>query len=108
MSILLFFNTSTTELAPRSKAALAEIREKIKNFPAGEVVVIGHTDRVRSAEANDALSLKRASAVRDMLLQLGIDRSVINVVGRGEREPLVQTVDSVAEARNRRVEIKLR
>ena len=38
----------------------------------------------------------------------GVARALINVAGRGERAPLVPTADGVAEARNRRVEIKLR
>jgi outer membrane protein OmpA-like peptidoglycan-associated protein len=41
-------------------------------------------------------------------VRIGIPRDAIEVVGRGEREPVVQTADGVAEERNRRVEIKLR
>ncbi len=107
-SYTLYFITARTELTPQSRASLNEVREKIKGFPAAQVSVIGHTDRVGTAEANDALSLKRAAVIRDMLIQIGIPRDAIEVVGRGEREPLVQTSDSRPEERNRRVEIKLR
>ena len=104
----LYFTTGTTELTPQSRQSLNDVRQKIKGFPAAQVTVIGHTDRVGSVEANDALSLKRAGAVRELLVQIGIARDAIEIVGRGEREPVVQTADSVAEERNRRVEIKLR
>jgi OmpA-OmpF porin, OOP family len=104
----LFFNTATTELTAQSKAALSEVREKIRAFPAAQAVVIGHTDRVGTMENNDALSLRRAAAIRDLLIELGIPRVAIEVVGRGERELLVPTPNGVAEERNRRVEIKLR
>lgn len=104
----LFFNIRTTELTRESRAALSEVRERIKAFPAAQVTVTGHADRVGTLEANDALSLKRAQAIRDMLIQLGIPKDAIEVVGRGEREPLIHTADGVAEERNRRVEIKLR
>lgn len=104
----LYFNTGTTELTSQSRASLNEVRQKIKGFPAAQVTVIGHADRVGTAESNDALSLKRAAAVRDLLVQIGIAREAIELVGRGEREPLVQTADRVAQERNRRVEIKLR
>ena len=107
-SYTLFFNTGTADLTSQSKAALDDVRQKIKGFPAAQVTVIGHTDRVGTTEANDALSLKRASAIRDMLIRIGIPRDAIEVVGRGEREPLVQTLDGKPEERNRRVEIKLR
>lgn len=105
---ILFFVTGRTELTAQSRAALSEVREKIRGFPAAQVSVIGHADSVGSAEANDVLSLKRASAVRDLLVQVGIPRDAIEVVGRGERELLVKTTDGVSEERNRRVEIKLR
>ena len=107
-SYALFFRTGTAELTAQSKASLNDVREKIKGFPAAQVTVIGHTDRVGTPEANDALSLKRAGAVREMLVQIGIPRDAIEIVGRGEREPLVRTADGKAEERNRRVEIKLR
>ena len=104
----LYFTTGTTELTAQSRQSLNEVRSKIKGFPAAQVSVIGHTDRVGSVESNDALSLKRAASIRDILVQIGIPREAIEVVGRGEREPIVQTADGVAEERNRRVEIKLR
>jgi outer membrane protein OmpA-like peptidoglycan-associated protein len=104
----LYFTTGTTELTAQSRQSLNEVRQKIKGFPAAQVSVIGHTDRVGTVEANDALGLKRAAAIRDLLVQIGIARQAIEIVGRGEREPVVQTADGVAEERNRRVEIKLR
>lgn len=107
-SYTLYFNSATTDLTPQSRTSLNEVRQKIKGFPAAQVTVIGHTDRVGSPESNDALSFKRAGAVREMLIQIGIPRDAIEVVGRGERELLVQTPDGRAEERNRRVEIKLR
>jgi len=107
-SYSLYFITGRTELTPQSRTSLNDVRQKIKGFPAAQVAVIGHTDRVGTTEANDALSLKRAATVRDMLVEIGIPRDAIEIVGRGEREPLVQTQDGKPEERNRRVEIKLR
>jgi outer membrane protein OmpA-like peptidoglycan-associated protein len=73
------------------------------------VAVIGHTDRVGSVAQNDALSLQRAERVRrDVAQQLGIAPDRIAAAGRGEREPLVETADEVAEPRNRRVEVTIR
>ena len=107
-TFLLFFNINTTELTPQSQAALREIKQKLASFPAAQVSVIGHTDSVGSIESNDALSLKRAAAIRESLVEVGIPRNMIEIVGRGERELMVQTSDGVAEERNRRVEVKLR
>lgn len=104
----LFFNTGTTELTAASRSLLNEVRSRIAGFPAAQVTVIGHTDRVGSPEANDALSFKRAAAIRDVLVKIGVAADAVEVVGRGERQPLVQTADGKSEERNRRVEVKLR
>ena len=104
----LYFITAMTQLTPQSSASLHEVKQKIRSFPAAQITVIGHTDRVGSETENDVLSLKRANAVREMLVQTGIPREAIDVVGRGEREPKVRTADGVAEDKNRRVDIKLR
>lgn len=108
VTYVLNFNLRSTELTPQSKPLLNEIRQRVKAFPAAQITVIGHADRVGSDQANDALSLKRAMAVREMLIQTGVARAAIDAVGRGEREPLVGTADGRPEERNRRVEIKLR
>ena len=74
----------------------------------GEIVVVGHTDRVGTVESNDALSLQRAQAVRQLFIDRGFDPARVDAVGRGEREPLVPTDDELDEPRNRRTEIVVR
>ena len=86
----------------------SDLRAEIARRPVPELVVIGHTDRVGRAEANDELSLRRAEAVRAMLVRAGIPAAQIETAGRGEREPLLPTADEVAEPLNRRVEINVR
>lgn len=107
-SYLLYFQEGGNELTPESQADFARVRAEIVGRAAAEVMVIGHTDRVGSVQANDALSVKRAEAVRALLVEAGIAADKLEVAGRGEREPLVPTADEVAEAKNRRVEINVR
>ena len=102
------FELNSDQLTDESRPVLASALTTLGQMPAGEVVVIGHTDRVGSIDANDKLSLARAQAVREQLVAAGVSASQIRVAGRGEREPEVATADEVAEPRNRRVEIKLR
>ena len=61
-----------------------------------------------SEKWNDQLSLRRAESVKELLIKIGIPENIIQVAGRGEREPLVPTKDEVEEAQNRRVEIKVK
>lgn len=105
---IVHFESNGNRLAAGADAVLAEMRAALATLPAPELIVTGHTDRVGSVEANDTLSLARAATVRELLVAAGVDRALISVAGRGEREPVVPTADEVAEARNRRVEIKLR
>ena len=105
---VLYFVTGGNELTKESAAKLPAIVSEVASIPAGEVIVSGHTDRVGTMEANDALSLRRAQSVRERFLAAGVTADKISAAGRGEREPVVETADEVAEPRNRRVEIKLR
>ncbi len=107
-SYVLYFEAGGSQLTPESQAMLAGIRQEIAQRPASEVMVIGHTDRVGSAEANDLLSLTRAEGIRAMLVADGVAVEKLEAVGRGERDPLVPTADEVDEPKNRRVEINVR
>ena len=105
---LIFESGSAVELAPEFKVVLDRLLAAVARYPAPEVTVIGHTDRVGSVQDNDLLSIRRAETVRDKLVQAGIAASMISIAGRGEREPALATADEVAQAENRRVEINVR
>lgn len=107
-SFVVRFQANSDQLTTESEPILAEALALLPRLPAVELIVTGHTDRVGTLEANDRLSIVRAQAVGELLVRAGVARELISVAGRGEREPLVPTADEVAEAGNRRVEIKLR
>lgn len=108
VSYVVYFVTGKEELTPESGPELDQVKAELLRRPAPEIAVIGHTDSVGSAPDNDALSLRRARFVRDVLVAAGIDATGIETAGRGERELLVPTADGVAEPKNRRVEINVR
>ena len=109
VSFTLYFEFgSAVDIAPAFKPVLDQLLAALPAYPAPEITVIGHTDRVGSLESNDLLSLQRAETVRDLMVQAGIKADLISVSGRGEREPVVPTDDGVPEEKNRRVEINLR
>jgi outer membrane protein OmpA-like peptidoglycan-associated protein len=107
-TFVLYFITGTDELTPESKAELQNVLAALKDRPAPDVLVIGHTDTVGELTTNDRLSAQRAETVKGFLVQIGIPAERITTAGRGEREPLVRTADEVDEPRNRRVEINVR
>lgn len=102
------FQPGTSELTPESAGELDAIIATARARAGGEIVIVGHTDRQGAADANDALSLRRANAIRDILTGKGFKAELVDAVGRGEREPVVPTDDDVAEPRNRRAEIIVR
>lgn len=104
----LYFTTGTSELTPESSAELQGILTQATARPGGEIFVTGHTDTMGAGPANDALSLKRAQAVRQLVIDRGFDADRVVAAGRGEREPVVPTADEVDEPKNRRVEIEVR
>jgi outer membrane protein OmpA-like peptidoglycan-associated protein len=107
-SYILYFEEGSNQLTAESQAEFVRIKGEITERPAVEAMVIGHTDRVGSVQGNDALSVKRAEAVRQLLIEAGIPAEKLEAAGRGERAPLVPTADEVPEPKNRRVEINLR
>lgn len=102
---LYFVSASDSQLTPESAQVLQGLKAYLQTRPAPEVTVIGHTDRTGSAAINDALSLKRAQSVRELMHQLGIATDNIPAFGRGSREPLA---GSSQDSLNRRVEIHVR
>lgn len=102
---LYFVSGSDSQLTPESAQVLQGLKAYLQTRPAPEVTVIGHTDRTGSAAINDALSLKRAQSVRELMRQSGIATDNMPAFGRGSREPLAgNSQDSL----NRRVEIHVR
>jgi OOP family OmpA-OmpF porin len=104
----LYFEAGGVTLTPASAAEFNAFVSRFQGRRDVDFMVIGHTDRVGEASANEALSLKRAQAVGQTLSQQGFDAERTQAFGMGERRPLKPTDDEVAEALNRRVELVAR
>lgn len=104
----LYFKGDSAALTDASREDFEKVFGDIAGRTAYEVEVTGHTDRVGDQKYNENLSVRRATAIRDKLVERGIDAKVIFVYGRGEWDLLVKTRDNRHEALNRRVEIMVR
>jgi len=105
---MLQFEPGSSQLTPESQAQLDTVTARARERAGGEILIIGHTDRQGTLEANDQLSLERAHAIRELFIGKGFRPERVEAVGRGEREPLVPTEDEVGEPRNRRAEVVVR
>lgn len=106
--VVLRFQFNSDDLTDESRAALPELVSQVRQRPAPELLVIGHTDTVGAGNVNQQLGLKRAEAVRRILVDAGVDAAFIETTSHGEANPIVRTPDDTAEPANRRVEITLR
>jgi outer membrane protein OmpA-like peptidoglycan-associated protein len=104
----LYFRFESDELTAESRALVPDILRAVKERPLPEVVITGHTDTTGSSTSNFELGLKRATMVRSLLADAGLDPSSIEVTSHGEAALLVPTPDNTYEPRNRRVEITIR
>lgn len=100
-----FFDFDKAEISSDANRILVQAADSAKSGSFTRISATGHTDTMGSARYNMALSIRRANAVRDVLVREGIPSSAIVVIGRGETQLLVPTSDQTKEPRNRRVEI---
>jgi outer membrane protein OmpA-like peptidoglycan-associated protein len=107
------FAVGSANITPASKHLLDQIYDQIVIAGNATVGVAGHTDNTGNPEANNVLSLNRAKAVRDYLIQKSNDAfpsERFRVSGLGSSEPVDPTANnnsSSARQKNRRVEISL-
>jgi outer membrane protein OmpA-like peptidoglycan-associated protein len=106
VTFLLYFEAGGAELTSESKALIEKILAELATRSSPDMSVIGHTDTVGDASANEALGLKRAEQVSQLLSTGKIKQ--IDITSHGKRNLLVATPDNTAEAKNRRVEVTIR
>lgn len=105
---LVFFNWDSSELSSGAKNVLNAVAEEVAKNPPSQIMIDGHADTSGSKDYNQRLGFKRATAVRDALVALGVSEELIAVESSGEEELLVETLDDIREPANRRVNISFK
>ncbi len=101
------FDFDRTDLSARNRELLSRIAGILLVSKGYGLSIFGYTDDVGTPEYNQQLSLRRANAVKDYLIQAGLDPAIINVKGYGKTSPLIENLSDEGRAKNRRVEIAL-
>jgi outer membrane protein OmpA-like peptidoglycan-associated protein len=101
----IFFQQSKAIILESSYPELERLYSVLKENPALEIRVEGHTDNIGKPEDLLRLSEERAAAIRDYLVQKGITSSRVNIVGHGPKYPLTDNSSDELRQKNRRVEI---
>ncbi len=99
------FATGSDVLNDTATATLDKVVDLMTLYTRPVVEISGHTDDVGNDDANLALSDARAAAVRQYLIDAGIDEARIQSIGKGETEPLESNETAEGRAVNRRVEL---
>lgn len=97
------FDVGKATLKSDSNDEIARIAALMIDNPDISYEVQGHTDNTGSAAANKSLSLKRAQAVVNKLISLGIPAERLTAVGKGQEEPIADNSTEEGRAKNRRV-----
>jgi OmpA-OmpF porin, OOP family len=102
----ILFDTNSDRIRPESTPTLREIGEMLRAYPDLRLLVEGHTDGVGQPAANQALSEKRASAVRNHLItEFGIAAARLESKGLGASVPAATNDTPEGRQTNRRVEL---
>jgi outer membrane protein OmpA-like peptidoglycan-associated protein len=99
------FDTGAATLRPGATTTIDRLAQFMRDYPERSVRIEGHTDSVGSDELNQALSERRAQAVREALIARGLDEARIGTLGYGEARPVAGNDTAAGRLQNRRVEI---
>lgn len=105
---VVFFGFNKSNISGEAMQVITDAANTAREKGSASIIIIGHTDSSGSDAYNEALSLRRAGAVKGALVNLGIAEEKISPTGKGEAELLVQTGDGVKEPQNRRATIDLK
>jgi len=106
----ILFAYNEFELKEAARLSMMKLAFIVQTNPDAEFIIEGHTDSFGADEYNNTLSMNRARAVRDWLVEkLQLPVANVRVVGLGKNNPLVSTEGTAEEqALNRRVEIVIK
>ncbi len=104
------FDFNKSSIKGESKKSINKLLKLMKQLPASEVELRGHTDSLNAtgdANYNIKLSQTRADAVRAELIKNGIDQKRIKSIGFGDSRPLADNQTEEGRSKNRRTEFVL-
>ena len=101
----LLFDFDQYELKPQYYSALDEVAARLSQNPATRIEIQGHTDNIGAANYNQALSEKRARAVKNYFVRKGVEEDRLFPEGFGFTMSAASNENEAGRALNRRVEL---
>ena len=98
------FGSGSATIQEESFPRLDRVVEYMTHMPSSRIRVAGHTDNVGNPRRNQQLSEQRAQAIRQYLVDHGIDGGRIEAVGYGDTQPVASNDTEEGRQQNRRIE----
>lgn len=97
-----FFAYDSSEISSEAQQILQRQSQWLRRYPNVSVTIEGHTDERGTREYNLALGERRAQAVKNVLVALGISAGRIQTISYGKERPAIPHSDETSYAQNRR------
>ncbi len=97
-----YFDLDKADIRTDARSALAKTADFLRNYPQVKIVVEGHCDERGSTEYNLALGDRRAAAVKQYLVSLGIGADRMSTVSYGKEKPFCMESNEDCWQKNRR------
>lgn len=101
---LVYFSSDSTDLTPEAQTALQKQATWLRQYPQFSITVEGHADERGTREYNIALGARRATAVRNFLVQHGIAAQRLRTISYGKERPVAVCNDISCWSQNRRAQ----
>ena len=97
-----FFELDKSDIRDDSRSLLQRNADWMKRWSSTVITVEGHCDSRGSSEYNLALGNRRASAVKDYLVSLGVPANRVTLVSKGKEQPFCSEESEACWQQNRR------
>lgn len=97
------FASGKADILPKHESEIRQLADFMQKFQDTSVEIAGHTDSLGSEKINTALSQKRADAVKNALVNAGVDANRLTAKGYGPSQPIADNKTKAGRDQNRRV-----
>jgi peptidoglycan-associated lipoprotein len=97
-----YFALDSIELRDEGRSTIQKNVDYLKRWPSTRIMIEGHADSRGTNEYNLALAERRAAAVRDYLVSLGVPADRVTIVSKGEEQPFCTEEAESCWQQNRR------
>jgi outer membrane protein OmpA-like peptidoglycan-associated protein len=103
----ILFDSGSAVLKPEAIEQIEKLGDIIAKYSDDRVQIQGHADSTGTKKGNEELSLRRADAVKRVMLGRGVQEKQMTALGMGDTQPVADNATSAGRAKNRRVELHI-